>query len=154
MPDASTQRALAYLRAHQVMSLATCGREGLWSAAVFYASEGFDLYFLSSATTRHAKNIEADQGVCATIQEDYQQWQDIKGIQLAGRAVLLQGAERSAAIDCYERKFSFMRAVPGMAQDLASALKSVGWYRLKPTCLYFVDNSLGFGHRDQIALTD
>ena len=152
MPDSSTQRALAYLRSHHVMSLATSGGDGLWSAAVFYASDGFELYFLSAAHTRHAVNMEADANVCATIQEDYRDWQDIKGIQLAGRAVLLEGAQRSAAIDCYERKFAFVRAVPGVARDIASALKRVGWYRLVPTRLFFVDNSLGFGHRDEIGL--
>jgi len=152
VPDSPTQRALAYLREHHVMSLATSGDEGMWAAAVFYASDAFELYFLSSASTRHAINIEGNARVCATIQEDYRSWRDIKGIQLAGHAVRLQGAQRSAAIQCYERKFPFVREVPGMARELASALQRVSWYRVIPDRVAFVDNSLGFGHRDEISL--
>jgi len=135
------------------MSLATSGEEGLWAAALFYASEAFELYFLSAPSTRHAINIEANARVCATIQEDYRSWRDIKGIQLAGIATRLQGAQRLAAIECYERKFPFVHDAPGMARELASALRRVNWYRVIPDRVAFVDNSLGFGHRDEISLS-
>ena len=38
------EKALAYLAAHNVMTLATTGPEGPCAAAVFYASREFDLY--------------------------------------------------------------------------------------------------------------
>ena len=66
MPNLPTQRALAYLYDHNVMSLATSNNDGMWAAAVFYASDGFELYFLSSPKTRHAINIDANAAVCAT----------------------------------------------------------------------------------------
>ena len=71
--------ALAYLAAHQVMTLATRTADDLWAAAVFYASEGFQLYFLSAGHTRHARHIAARPRVAATIQEDYRDWPDIRG---------------------------------------------------------------------------
>ncbi len=152
MPILPSQRALAYLYEHHVMSLATSNNDGMWAAAVFYASDGFELYFLSSPKTRHAINLEANAAVCATIQEDYRDWRSVKGIQLAGHAVRLQGSQRTAAIECYERKFPFVGDALGMAREIASALEMVSWYRLVPSRLLFVDNSLGFGHRDEIAL--
>ncbi|MCP4360184.1 MAG: pyridoxamine 5'-phosphate oxidase, partial [Chloroflexi bacterium] len=74
-----TERTLAYLRDHNVMTLATNGPEGLWAAAVFYVNVDFRLYFLSSPTTRHSLNIAARPAVAATIQEDYGDWLAIKG---------------------------------------------------------------------------
>ena len=92
------QLALAYLANHQVMTLATSGPQGLWAAAVFYASEGFTLTFLSAAHTRHAQNITAVPHVAATIQEDYRDWQKIQGIQLEGSVVLLDNVSRETII--------------------------------------------------------
>jgi uncharacterized protein YhbP (UPF0306 family) len=137
--------ALRYLQAHNVATLATTGAEGPWAAAVFYAHTGFTLYFLSSPTSRHGSNIGDGAEVAATIQEDYSDWREIKGIQLEGRAKRLEGAERAEAEARFGAKFPRL---------IARALRLVAWYELEPTRLYFVDNSRGFGHRDEIPLQD
>lgn len=149
MKDDATARALAYLGSHHVMTLATHGTQGLWAAAVFYASDGLQLFFLSAAHTRHAKNIASSARVAATIQEDYDDWQAIQGIQLEGTARLLSGRERPAAIARYAAKFQFL-ANPTAAVE--AALQRVSWYSLEPERLFFVDNSRGFGQRDEIEL--
>ena len=117
------------------MTLATNGPDGLWAAAVFYASEDFDLYFLSAGHTRHTGNITTTPRV--------------QGIQLAGVVELLSGSERLKAITLYQVKFAFLAQVPTAIQ---AAFKKVNWYRVRPYQLYFVDNSRGFGHRDEITL--
>ncbi|MCP4423432.1 MAG: pyridoxamine 5'-phosphate oxidase [Chloroflexi bacterium] len=141
------QRTLAYLRSHQVITLATDGPEGLWAAAVFYVNEGFDLYFLSAGHTRHAQNIAASPRVAATIQGDYADWTAVQGIQLEGFAQRLQGETRQHAIALYRTKYAFLSLIPPAIQ---TALAQVYWYRLRPERLYFVDNSRGFGHRDLV----
>lgn len=145
----SRQLALSYLQQHHVMTLATNGSDGLWAAAVFYASKGFDLYFLSAGHTRHAQNITTTPHVAVTIQEDYADWSAIQGIQLAGVVEQLSGSERLKAIAMYQAKFAFLAQAPAAIQ---AAFKKVHWYRLRPYQLYFVDNSRGFGHRDEIGL--
>ncbi len=131
------------------MTLATNGPDGLWAAAVFYASEGFDLYFLSAGHTRHAQNIAATPHIAAAIQEDYADWAAIQGIQLAGDVAQLSGVARLKAIAVYQAKFPFLSQAPTAIQ---AAFEKVNWYRLRPYQLYFVDNSRGFGHRDEIVL--
>ena len=142
-------RTLSYLEAHHVMTLATHGPEGLWAAAVFYASDGFRLYFLSAGHTRHARNMAASPRVAATIQEDYADWAAIKGIQLEGTVRHLEGRERETAIVLYAGKFDFLKQ-PVAA--IEAALSRVNWYCLSPDRLYLIDNSHGFGHRDEIEL--
>jgi len=140
-------RALAYVAGHHVMTLATHGPLGLWAAAVFYADDGFRLYFLSAGHTRHAQNVAASPQVAATIQEDYADWPAIRGIQLEGTVRQLADAEREAAIDRYRAKYPFLAEA---APPVAAALARVNWYCLTPERLYFIDNSRGFGHRDEI----
>ena len=146
--------ALSYLEAHNVATLATNGPEGPWAAAVFYANTGFTLYFLSSPTSRHGRNIGGNAKAAATIQEDYSDWREIKGIQLEGQAKRLEGAERAEAEARFGTKFPRLVS-PALAPGaIARALRLVAWYRLEPTRVYFVDNSRGFGHRDEIPLQD
>lgn len=147
MSDAVRQAALVYLREHQVVTLATQGPQGLWAAAVFYVNDGFDLIFLSAGHTRHARNIAAEPHVAATIQEDYKDWPAIKGIQLEGDVVELRGEVRETAVARYRSKYPFLAQAEPQIQD---ALTRVNWYRLRPTRLYFIDNSKGLGHRDQV----
>ncbi len=143
------QQALEYLAGHHVMTLATTGQEGVWAAAVFYASEGFDLLFLSAGHTRHAQDVATNAQVAVTIQENYQDWGEIKGIQCAGEVQLLSGVERETAVAIYTQKFPFLQQAP---PPIRAALGKVNWYRLRPRRLYFIDNSKGFGHRDEIPL--
>lgn len=141
--------ALAYLAAHQVMTLATTGPQGVWAAAVFYVNDGFDLFFLSAGHTRHAQNFTAVPHLAATIQEDYRDWQQIQGIQMEGSVSLLADVSRETAIEQYRQKYPFLAQADAPMQ---AALAKVNWYVLKPERLFFIDNRLGLGHRDEIAL--
>lgn len=141
--------ALAYLSNHQVMTLATTGPQGVWAAAVFYVNNGFDLTFLSAGHTRHAQNIAAVPRVAATIQEDYRDWEAIQGVQMEGTISLLDNVSRETAVSRYLQKYRFLSKADEKMQD---ALARINWYTLKPERLYFIDNSLGLGHRDEIMM--
>ncbi len=150
VPD-TRSLALTYLAGHQVVTLATATTEDIWAAAVFYVNKNFELYFLSAGHTRHARNLELNPRVAATIQEDYKDWPDIKGIQLEGAVTPLEGRERREAITLYEQKYPFLQ---GAGPQIVMALARVNWYRLTPERLYFIDNSKGLGHRDEIPLVN
>jgi len=144
------QGALAYLDNHTVITLATYGLGGVWAAALFYANDLFDIYFLSAGHTRHAMNMASNNRVSGTIQENYRKWESIKGIQLEGFVEKLVGVDLRNALNVYARKF------PLITEDnepIKAALSGVNWYRLRPDRLYLIDNSKGFGHRDEINLT-
>lgn len=140
-------RALDYLQAHNVMTLATGGAEGVWAAAVFYVNDGFTLYFLSAPGSRHGEIIAANPKVAVTIQADTHVWTEIKGIQAEGEVVRLAGRAQAHAIGQYARKFPLILDAPAA---IARALSKVAWYQFTPDLLYFIDNSAGFGQRDQI----
>lgn len=140
---------LEYLSSHHVMTLATYSSRGPWAAAVFYANDGFVLTFLSSPRTRHAQDLEENPKCASAIHEDYSNWVDIQGVQAEGQARMLSGSSRIEAISRYARKFPVVR--PDRAPALIrAALERVTWYEFVPDRMFFVDNSKGFGHREEI----
>ena len=151
----------AYLQTHNVMTIASCHQNVPWAAAVFYASDGFDLYFLSSPKSRHGTNMAANATVSAAIHEDYRDWREIRGIQLEGRAERLRSLKLQARFwEVYLKKFPFVKqffSVGGQAGSIADILTAklagVRLYRIVPHAVYFIDNSKGFGHRDRLDLS-
>jgi len=150
MSAALSQRVAACLREHHVMTLATQGETGLWAAAVFYVNEGLKLYFLSSPASRHASNLAREPRVAVTIQRDYDDWPQITGIQAEGEAVEVSGDEHTHARSLYGDKFPLVGRAGSTTGAIAQALAKVHWYRFTPRRLYLIDNSLGFGHRDEL----
>jgi len=153
MPTELPPAVADYLAAHHVMTLATQGAEGPWAAAVFYASDGASLIFLSAPGTRHCRNLVRDNRCAATIQDDCNDWKQIKGIQLEGRVVELQGEQEKLARRLYGEKFPIVGAAAVIPPSIVEALARVRWFRLTPDRVCFLDNSKGFGHRDEIELS-
>ena len=150
-PDMKLQdKVLEYLQTCNVLTLATNGVDGLWAAAVFYVNKDFTLYFLSNPATRHALNIIDNPQVAGTIHEDYKDWKKIKGIQLEGVVHKISGSKKADAIAHYIGKFPLIgKQTP---TEIGEALHRVSWYALTPSLLYFIDNSIGLGHRDRVDL--
>lgn len=150
MNAGSRQRVQDYLRAHHVATLATMAGSGPWAAAVFYASDNNALYFISSPNSRHCRNLEQDPRAAATIQGEYDNWREIKGVQMEGMVSRLRGADEKRARQLYAEKFPLIGKLASAPASIVTALARVGWYRLTPTRLFFIDNSCGFAHREEI----
>ena len=150
----AAQPILAYLREHNSATIATCGPDGAWAAAVFYVhDEDLTLFFLTDPATRHGRDMAANGQVAATIQEDYHDWRRIKGIQLVGTAELVTGPlELARAWRLYLAKFPFVKdflGAPGEFLDAyAGKMGKVRFYRLTPSKMWFSDNERHFGKRD------
>jgi uncharacterized protein YhbP (UPF0306 family) len=141
------ESALAYLAAHNVMTIATSEP---WAAAVFYVNDGFTLHFLSAATTRHCTRLATDHRVAVTVHEDYDDWRAIKGVQLEGTVARVSSEALGRVKALYAEKFPFVGA--GAAPAIVRALARIDWYTVTASGLWFIDNARGFGHRDYIAL--
>ncbi len=145
-------RAEAFLRSHHVATLATCGAQGPWAAAVFYASEGLELIFVSSPRSRHARDLASEPRAAATVHENCADWRQIKGIQLEGTVRMLEGAQRAQAQRVYGERFPAITAIGQAPAAIVAALARVRWYALAPTRLYLLDNERAFGQRECIEL--
>ena len=145
---------LDYLESHNVMTIASCQDNVPWAAAVFYASDGFDLYFFSNPRSRHGTYMAANPQVSAAIHEDYSDWREIRGIQLEGRAEQLRSLKLQARFwEVYQRKFPFVKQffhAGALRELLQTKLAGIRLYRIVPTTIWYLDNSRGFGHREML----
>jgi uncharacterized protein len=148
---------LDYLAAHNSMTIASCHRNVPWAAAVFYANDELDLYFLSNPRSRHGTNIAANSIVSAAVNEDPNRWKEIRGIQLEGRAELVRSPKLKRRFwEIYLKKFPFVEAFfqPGSLHEVVKAkLAGIRLYRIVPSAVWYLDNSRGFGHREFLSLT-
>ncbi len=155
MPDELKKQFFDYLQSHNTMTLATCAGDLPWAATVFYASDDLRLYFFSAPDSRHCQNLTANARVAVTVQEDYKDWRKIKGIQLEGKVVLVDGVlEKAKAMAIYARKYP---EVIKLFTDPASgvfykAFLKVRFYCVAPERVFFIDNEQGFGKRQELAL--
>lgn len=147
------QRVQRHLQQHHVATLASSGADGLWAAAVFYVHDGWDLYFLSSPTSRHSVNFSQHGQVAVTIQRDYDDWPGIQGVQLQGVVDVLGGTDEARARQLYGQKFPVVGKLAQAPAAIVKALARVRWYRVRPQRMFYIDNTLGFGHREEIDLS-
>ncbi len=152
MPESLRQQILDYIESHNTMTLATSANDVPWAATVFYASEEMRLYFFSAPESRHCANLTSNPRVAVTIQEDYKDWREIKGIQLEGKVALVDGVvEKAKAMAVYARKYP---EVIRLFTDPASGLFYAAFLKVRFYCVYpervlYIDNSQGFGKRQE-----
>lgn len=152
-------RIKSYLEGHNAMSLSTLHQGQAHAASVFYVNTGFDLYFISSPSSRHGEDLASNARAAATINEDYRNWADIKGLQLSGKVSQLgRLADHSEIAAAFTQKFPdvgrFFRKPDEMSDAMTSKVAKVLCYRFRPSHIFYIDNSLGFGHREELVLSD
>ena len=157
--DELTGRVREFLAQHNTMTLATANADGtVQAAAVFYAAdEAFNLIFLSSPKSRHSINLASQPRVAATIQADNQAWQTIQGLQIEGTAQGVEGpAELAQAVRVYAGRFEFLRSLlggdVGGPAVLRGPLARSHFYVLRPAWIRLIDNTQGFGHKEELHL--
>jgi hypothetical protein len=145
-----------YLEAHATLTLATCDGDLPWAAALFFASDAqFNLYFVSSPQTRHAQHIARNAHVAATVNEDYRDWREIQGLQIEGRAEMVDEADREQVAELYLAKFPSLRPMFSAPRDdqerrAAEQLAESRFYRVASKRIRLIDNTQGFGHREEL----
>jgi uncharacterized protein YhbP (UPF0306 family) len=155
MSDALKEQIVDYLKSHNTMTLATCAGDAPWAATVFFASDDLRLYFFSAPESRHCLNLSTNGRVAVTIQEDYKDWREIKGIQLEGSVDLVDGVvEKAKAIAIYAIKYPdviklFTNPASGV---FYKAFLKVKFYCVTPDKVFFIDNAQGFGKRQELAI--
>jgi len=151
MSDETRERILAYLAAHNTLTLATAHDGKPWANAVFYANDGYTLYFVSDPKTRHADHLKENASVAGTIQDEQKDWRLIQGIQLEGHCEEITNPVESAkALAVYAAKFPFIGDMLRAPKELASAMLKVRWHKLTPVWIRLIDNTRGFGFKEEI----
>lgn len=133
---AETEAAIArFIGRHHVMTLATVSADGSpYCANLFYAYDRKRnvFVFTSDGTTRHAREMEADSRVAASIVLETRIVGKVQGLQICGTV----GRGDKDDYMAYVKRFPY-----------AAAVGKLEIWRLTPDFMKLTDNTLGFGKK-------
>ena len=154
--QADTAPLKAFLQSETVLTLSVNDDRGPWTAPVLYvADDALNLYFLSSASTRHIASLPEDRRIAASIYSDYQgNWLEICGVQMEADISQVDEADRATAAARYFQRFPEVKALidkPANDQEkrIGAAFAKSHFYRVTPTFLRFINNADGFSSRNE-----
>lgn len=151
MDPATRQFILDLMASHNVMRLATVRPDG-WPQAttVAYANEGLTLYFACDPDGQKVANIRQCNKVSATIDRDYADWNQIRGLSLGGLAqVVTDTEERLRAQALLKRKFPQWAEMPE-PEDPAL----IAFVKVVPRVISVLDYTKGFGHTELVEVDE
>lgn len=165
MATSFEERIDDFLQAHTTLTLATWTPEGPQAAPLFFAhtwatddagDATLRLYFISNPTSNHCLALDNQPSIAAAIYQDGQEWRQIRGLQLEGRArMAASGAEEDQAMATYLTKYPFVATAQGSVSDgaleLTGPLANSRFYVIETDWMRLIDNTLGFGHREERA---
>ncbi len=133
-----------YLASHPYMRLGTVNADCTPQVhTVGYVSEGCIAYFVTDKKSRKAENIFNTPAVAYAVDENYEDFMAIQGVQMEGKASLITlETEAMRLLDLMIQKF------PGMAEIPPNPDLVI--FRIVPTRGYMLDNTKTFGHRDMV----
>lgn len=135
---------------HNLMCLATIDANGLPKARSVDFAMGQDesvLYFMTFKGTDKVEELKRNNNVYVVIDHDcnsIEELQNLKYFKATGKAYLCNTPdEAQKAFGLLLQKLPFLKDLPGEASDLAV-------YRVELEKVTLIDNTVGFGHMEQV----
>lgn len=128
------------------MTIATVREDGFpQTTIVSYVSDGTTIYFGCDSTSQKARNIQRNGKISLTVNLDYTDWNQIKGLSMGAMAEQVTDAdEMRLTADLMLKKF------PQVAEFVSNKLDELAVFRVTPKVVSVLDYSKGFGHTDQV----
>ena len=130
------------------MTIATIREDGFpQTTTVSYVSDGTTIYFGCDPNSQKARNIARNGKVSLTVNLDYTDWNEIKGLSMGAMAEQITDADEMKLMgDLMLKKF------PQVSEFVSDNLGELALFRVTPTVVSVLDYSKGFGHTDQVEL--
>lgn len=144
------QQVVDLLDQHRIMTIATNRPDGWPQATVVgYANDGLIIYCFVARDSQKYTNLMRDPRLSIAIANDYPQPLQIKGLSLAGRAVVVEDqGEIDHAESIMLRRYPEYKVMP--PPDPAA----VPMLRITPEVVSILDYSKGFGHTDLVRVSE
>lgn len=147
--EADRKRIVDILDAANDLTIATQREDGYPQATVVsFVNDGLRIYLGTGAQAQKAKNMARNDKVAVAITLPYQTWDQIKGVNLAGRAHRVSAPEEFRHVgELMFKKFPQISQYATFGEEMELAL-----FRIDPEIVSILDYSQGFGHTDLIDL--
>ena len=155
--DELRRLALNLIDSVSTMTLATCSGNTAWAAPVYYVYQDGGFFFFSKPDSRHIEEALAAGFAAAAIHAPAESWQHIRGLQMSGVIRKSRiGLNAINAVQAYLKKFPFTKEFfkDDQQMDLNDFIArfKVSLYHFKPDRVYYQDNQIRFGFREEIYL--
>jgi general stress protein 26 len=150
MKRAFRDQVTGLLDEHRILTVATNRPDG-WPQAtvVSYCNDGLVIYFFTDRDGQKVQNITQDARVSVAIAKDYHRPLEIKGLSLAGKAVVVDdSSEVDHAYALLLKRYPEYRVLPKPNR------KEIAMVRVTPEVVSVVDYAKGYGHADLVRVTE
>lgn len=151
MHECIKETILEFLNNHNTMSLATSRDNNPFAASLFYANDGFTIYFLSNPRSVHSLNLSKNPNVAITINKDYSEWRVVNGLQIKGKACKVSQEELPTAIKIYSEKRPFVKFIFGDG-NFSPKIADAQFFKVIPETIMFINNEVAFGYKVEIRI--
>ncbi len=137
------EQVAAFLKSQSTLSLATTAADGTPHAAplFYFADEQLRLYWLSSASSRHSRNLRHRPEAAVSMYAPTDDWKQIRGVQMRGSVVVVSARSgRGEIVAAYCDRFQ-------LGASFQTAIARSRLYRLQPQWVRYLDNSKRFGYK-------
>lgn len=125
-----------FLDAARLLQLATAGSDGPWCTTLYFAADNLHyLYWLSPVEARHSRHIAANGRAAAAVVLPQQYGQPQQGLQIEGRARLVELQETAGLFQAYAERFTEHARL----QTILSGNDSMRLYQLRPARIILYD---------------
>lgn len=147
--SADAKRISDILDAAVDVTIATLRDDGFPQASVVsFVNDGLKIYFGTGAKAQKAHNIARDNRVAVTTTLPYASWDQIKGLNLSGRAFPITAPVEFQYVGALMlKKFPQIARYSSFGDGMDLAL-----FRIDPEIVSVLDYAQGFGHTDLIDL--
>jgi uncharacterized protein YhbP (UPF0306 family) len=135
------------LREENTLALATADERGEpCIAPLFYlVGEALSLFWLSSPTSLHSRNLIRSPRASATVYRHAEKWKEIRGVQMRGSvAVVADPARRKALLKLYCERFQ-------LGTVFRLAIGQCDLYEFRPDFFRYIDNAKHFGYKFEVS---
>ncbi|MDX2274854.1 MAG: pyridoxamine 5'-phosphate oxidase family protein [Hyphomonadaceae bacterium] len=144
LTSAQREQIVAILDAGADLTIATVRADGYPQATtVSYASEGLNIYFGTWTKSQKALNLAKCDKVSATIDLPYQDWSQIRGLSLGGRARRVADPAEMAKVGAL-----MFKKFPQLGAFVQADNAEMALFRIDAEVFSILDYSKGFGHTE------
>jgi nitroimidazol reductase NimA-like FMN-containing flavoprotein (pyridoxamine 5'-phosphate oxidase superfamily) len=150
MKRAFKELIIQLLDGHRILTIATNRADG-WPQAtvVSYVNDDLIIYFFTDREGQKAQNIKADARVSVAIAKDYHRPLDIKGLSLAGQALVVDDeSEVEHAYRLLLKRYPEYRVLPKPNR------REIALVRVTPELVSVIDYEKGYGHSDLVRVSE
>ena len=142
------ERIAKLVKSESTVAVATRSPDGSPQIApLFYlADDNLRLYWFSSCSSLHSRNLRKNNAAAVTIYRSADQWRKIRGVQMRGTVSLVTDPIRRNPISGeYADRFH-------LGPALRTKILRSGLFMFRPSWARYIDNGKQFGYRFETKL--